>query len=81
MARSLGGQVDELVRVLRAFEPGEFSGADCARLVDEVRAGGEGVGRGADSGRGAGGGVQRAPQGRVRGSVRVAVAPHREHGS
>ena len=32
-SRSLGAQSDELVRVLRAFEPGEFSGADCAQLV------------------------------------------------
>jgi hypothetical protein len=33
MAQSLGGRVDELVRALRAFEPGEYSGEDCARLV------------------------------------------------
>ena len=33
MAQSLGGQVDALVRALRAFEPGEYSGEDCARLV------------------------------------------------
>ena len=33
MAQSLGGQVDGLVRALRAFEPGEYSGEDCAALV------------------------------------------------
>ena len=33
MAQSLGSQVDALVRALRAFEPGEYSGADCALLV------------------------------------------------
>jgi Domain of unknown function (DUF222) len=33
MAQSLGRQVDALVVALRAFEPGEYSGADCARLV------------------------------------------------
>jgi hypothetical protein len=31
--RSLGGQVDALVRARRAFEPGEYSGEDCALLV------------------------------------------------
>jgi hypothetical protein len=36
MAQSLGGQVDSLVRALRAFEPGEHSGEDCARLVTSV---------------------------------------------
>ena len=30
---SLGGQVDALVRALRVFEPGEYSGEDCAELV------------------------------------------------
>ena len=33
MAQSLGGRVDALVRALRAFEPGEYSGEDCALLV------------------------------------------------
>src|SRR5262249_38079116 len=35
MARSqtLGSQVDAVVRALRAFEPGEYSGEDCAGLV------------------------------------------------
>jgi hypothetical protein len=33
MAQSLGRQVDALVRTLRAFEPGDYSGEDCARLV------------------------------------------------
>src|SRR6476661_6163784 len=33
MAQSLGNRVDGLVRALRAFEPGEYSGEDCARLV------------------------------------------------
>jgi hypothetical protein len=32
-SRSLSGYVDELVRVLRDFEPGEYSGEDCATLV------------------------------------------------
>src|SRR4051812_9212080 len=37
MARtqSLGGQVAALVEALRAFEPGEYSGPDCARLVKQ----------------------------------------------
>ena len=33
MAQSLSRRVDALVRALRAFEPGEYSGEDCARLV------------------------------------------------
>jgi hypothetical protein len=32
-SRSLGGQVDALVRALAAFEPGEYSGEQCAKLV------------------------------------------------
>jgi len=31
--RSLGGRVDALVRALRGFEPAEYSGEDCAKLV------------------------------------------------
>src|SRR5262245_37348180 len=31
--RSLGSQVGELLRALHAFEPGEYSGEDCAKLV------------------------------------------------
>ena len=33
MAQSLGRQVDALVRALGAFEPGEYSGEQCAQLV------------------------------------------------
>jgi hypothetical protein len=33
MAQSLGGRVEGLVRALRVFEPGQYSGEDCARLV------------------------------------------------
>jgi hypothetical protein len=38
MAQSqpLGGQVDALVRALCGFEPGEYSGAACARLVAKL---------------------------------------------
>ena len=32
-SRSLGGEVDALVRALRSFEPREYSGEDCAKLV------------------------------------------------
>jgi hypothetical protein len=32
-SRSLGGQVAELLRALRDFEPAEYSGEDCAKLV------------------------------------------------
>ena len=32
-SRSLGDQLDDFVRVLRGFEPGEYSGEDCAALV------------------------------------------------
>jgi hypothetical protein len=32
---SLGGRVDALVDALRAFEPGEYSGEDCALLVTQ----------------------------------------------
>ena len=33
MAQSLGGQVEALMSALCAFEPGEYSGEDCAALV------------------------------------------------
>ena len=33
MAQPLGGQVDALMRALRAFDPGEYSGEECAKLV------------------------------------------------
>jgi hypothetical protein len=33
MAQSLSGEVDALVRSLRAFDPGTYSGSDCARWV------------------------------------------------
>ena len=35
MAQSLAARVDALVQALRAFEPGEHSGQDCARFVVE----------------------------------------------
>jgi len=36
MARSLSGEVDALVRSLGAFDPGVYSGSDCARLVTKL---------------------------------------------
>jgi hypothetical protein len=36
MAQSLRRRVDALVRALRAFEPGEFSGEQCAQLVTSL---------------------------------------------
>jgi hypothetical protein len=37
-SRALGGQVEALVRALHAFEPGEYSGAACSKLVKALAA-------------------------------------------
>ena len=78
-SRSLGGQVEAVVRALAAFEPGVYSGAHCAELVKTFTRAEKALAVAAHVGGGTGGGVQRAQQGRVRGSVGVVDSSRRDH--